>query len=82
MGGGGHREPAPHCVAMELFGVRCLVLGLDELIEVKRAAGRPKDLEAIAEPVAIRESGRQGAARARLSLPANSASPERTDTAM
>jgi len=30
-------------------------LGLDKLIEVKRAAGRPKDLEALAELVAIRE---------------------------
>jgi hypothetical protein len=43
---------------MELFGVRCLVLGLDKLIEVKRAAGGPKDLEALAELVAIREARR------------------------
>ena len=43
---------------MELFGVRCLVLGLDKLIEVKRAAGRPKDLEGLAELVAIREARR------------------------
>lgn len=41
---------------MELFGVHCFVLGLDKLIEVKRAAGRPKDLEALAELVAIREA--------------------------
>jgi hypothetical protein len=31
------------------------VLGLDKLIEVKRAAGRPKDFETIAELEAIRE---------------------------
>jgi hypothetical protein len=55
VGGGGYGELEPHGVAMELFGVRCLVLGLDKLIDVKRAAGRPKDLEALAELVAIRE---------------------------
>jgi hypothetical protein len=55
-GGGGYAALAPHCVTMDLFGVPCLVLGLDKLIEVKRAAGRPKDLEALAELVAIRES--------------------------
>jgi len=43
---------------VEIFGVRCLVLGLDKLIDVKRAAGRPKDLEALAELVATRESRR------------------------
>ena len=58
VGGGGYAELAPHCVAMEIFGVRCLVLGLEKLIEVKRAAGRPKDLEALAELVAIREERR------------------------
>jgi predicted nucleotidyltransferase len=39
----------PHSVAVEVFGIHCPVLGLRKLIEVKRAAGRPKDLEAIAE---------------------------------
>jgi hypothetical protein len=57
-GGGGYRELEPHTVEIELFGVRCLCLGLDKLIEVKRAAGRPKDLEALAELIAIRESRR------------------------
>lgn len=56
VGGGGYPQLEPHGVTMELFGVPCLVLGLDKLIEVKRAAGRPKDLEALAELVAIRES--------------------------
>ena len=58
VGGGGYAQLEPHCVPMNLFGVRCLVLGLDKLIEVKRAAGRPKDLEVLAELVAIRESRR------------------------
>ena len=57
-GGGGYGELEPHTVEIELFGVRCLCLGLDTLIEVKRAAGRPGDLEALAELIAIRESRR------------------------
>jgi len=56
VGGGGYRELEAHTIALDLFGVRCLCLGLDKLIEVKRAAGRPKDLEALAELIAIRES--------------------------
>jgi hypothetical protein len=31
--------------------------GVDRLIEVKRAAGRPKDLEALAELETIRDEG-------------------------
>lgn len=54
VGGGGYAALAPHSVSMELFGVPCLVLGLNKLIEVKRAAGRPKDLEVLAELIAIR----------------------------
>jgi hypothetical protein len=42
-----------------MFGLRCLCLDLDKLIEVKRAAGRPKDFEAIAELEAIREERRK-----------------------
>jgi hypothetical protein len=55
VGGGGYAELGPHSFEIELFGVRCLCLGLDKLIEVKRAAGRPKDLEALAELIVIRE---------------------------
>ncbi len=58
VGGGGYRQLEPHSVEIELFGLRCRCLGLDKLIEVKRAAGRPKDLEAIAELEAIREERR------------------------
>jgi len=43
-------------IEIELFGVRCLCLGLEKLIQVKRAAGRPKDLEVLAELEAIRDS--------------------------
>lgn len=55
-GGGTYQSLEPHTISIDLFGVRCLCLGLDKLIEVKRAAGRPKDLEVIAELVAIREA--------------------------
>ena len=37
------------------YGVECLCLGLERLILVKHAAGRPKDLEVIAELEAILE---------------------------
>ena len=40
-------------IEVEVFGVRCLCLGLPKLVEVKRAAGRPKDLEALAELEAL-----------------------------
>jgi predicted nucleotidyltransferase len=42
-------------MAVELFGMRCRVITLEALIESKIAAGRPKDLEVIAELEAIRE---------------------------
>jgi predicted nucleotidyltransferase len=54
-GGGGYADLLPHSIAIRVFGVDCRCLGLDRLIDVKRAAGRPKDLEAIAELEAIRE---------------------------
>lgn len=40
---------------VELFGTLCRCLALERLIEVKRAAGRPRDLEVIAELEALRE---------------------------
>ena len=58
-GGGGYETLRPHSRELEMFGLRCLCLELDKLIEVKRAAGRPKDLEAIAELEAIREERRK-----------------------
>ncbi|HEX3111041.1 MAG TPA: hypothetical protein VHU41_18210 [Thermoanaerobaculia bacterium] len=39
----------------ELYGVHCRFIDLEALIEAKRAAGRPKDFEAIAELEAIRD---------------------------
>ena len=54
-GGGDYDDLLPHSVTLHLFGVECLCLGLERLIWVKRAAGRPKDFEAIAELEAILE---------------------------
>jgi len=49
IGGGGYEQLMPDTIEIEISGVQCLCLGLERLIEVKRAAGRPKDLEVIAE---------------------------------
>jgi len=40
-------------VVIRAFGIECRRLDLPHLIHIKRAAGRPRDLEAIAELDAI-----------------------------
>jgi predicted nucleotidyltransferase len=45
----------PHTVEVELFGARCKCIDLPTLIAAKVAAGRPKDLEVIAELGALLE---------------------------
>jgi predicted nucleotidyltransferase len=57
-GGGAYPALLAHSRELDMFGVRCRCLDLDRLIEVKRAAGRPKDLEAIAELEVIRDERR------------------------
>jgi predicted nucleotidyltransferase len=59
VGGGTYEDLLPFTVTIHVFGIDCRCLTLDRLIDVKRAAGRPKDLEAIAELEAIREEQRQ-----------------------
>ncbi len=54
-GGGIYPDLLPESIEVEVFGVSCRCLDLDPLIRVKRAAGRPKDLEVIAELEALRE---------------------------
>jgi hypothetical protein len=58
-GGGSFEDLFPHTVEVEVFGVPTRCLGLEKLIAVKRAAGRPKDLEAVAELEAIWEERRK-----------------------
>jgi hypothetical protein len=47
--GGTYEDLVPYSHYLEVFSHQCLCLGLSRLIEVKRAAGRPKDFEVIAE---------------------------------
>jgi predicted nucleotidyltransferase len=54
-GGGNYDDLLGDTVRLQLFGVEFLCLELERLIYVKRAAGRPKDFEAIAELEAILE---------------------------
>ncbi len=54
-GGGTYEELLDHSFAIEVFGVSCRVLDLEALIRAKRAAGRPKDFEAIAELESLRD---------------------------
>lgn len=54
-GGGTYDTLLPTTASIRVFGVECRCVTLDKLIEVKRAAGRPKDFEAIAELEVIRE---------------------------
>jgi len=60
-GGGGYDNLAGSTLSIRVFGIECRCLTLDKLIEVKRAAGRPRDFEAIAELEAIREQRARGA---------------------
>jgi transcriptional regulator with XRE-family HTH domain len=52
----GYSELARTADAYELFGHRVLVASLDDLIRMKRAAGRRKDLLAVEELAALRDT--------------------------
>lgn len=54
-GTNGYDDLARTAVPYELFGHRVLVASVDDLIRMKRAAGRPKDLLAVEELGALRE---------------------------
>lgn len=58
-GGGTYEALRPHCGSVQVFGVDCLCPDLDTLIALKRAAGRPKDLETIAELESLRDAQRE-----------------------
>ena len=55
VGGGRFENLRSHTISVRVFGQDTLVLDLPWLIRVKRAAGRPRDLEAIAELEALAE---------------------------
>ena len=54
-GGGDYTALLPYTSTMVLFGQQVRVIALPKLIELKRAAGRPKDFEALAELEALLE---------------------------
>jgi predicted nucleotidyltransferase len=58
-GGGRYEALLPTAETISIFGVECRCLSLRQLIAVKRAAGRVKDLEALAELEAIAEERRE-----------------------
>jgi predicted nucleotidyltransferase len=53
VGGGGYHDLLPHTFGVEAFGVNFQCVNLPTLIKLKRAAGRPKDLESLAELEAL-----------------------------
>jgi len=57
-GGGTYEDLVSGSVELELFGFRCRCLSLRQLIRAKRAAGRPRDFDTIAELEAIEEESR------------------------
>lgn len=54
-GVGSYDDAVADAVQREIFGYKCLCLSLKALIHAKRAAGRPKDIEALAELEALTE---------------------------
>ncbi|HEY3456390.1 MAG TPA: hypothetical protein VGK64_17565 [Bryobacteraceae bacterium] len=54
-GGGRYEDLLPNTIELRIFETRCLCLSLSQLIRAKRAAGRPKDWESLAELEAIEE---------------------------
>jgi predicted nucleotidyltransferase len=59
-GGGSYDAILPYTIAITVFGTACRCIDLPHLIQVKRAAGRPKDLEIIAELEALLEERDEG----------------------
>lgn len=59
VGGGRYEDLLPHTISVPVFGRETRLLDLPWLIRVKRAAGRPKDLEIIAELEALLEESRR-----------------------
>jgi predicted nucleotidyltransferase len=54
-GGGTYEQLLPYTVEVTAFDITLRVVTLERLIQLKRAAGRPKDLEVIAELQALLE---------------------------
>jgi hypothetical protein len=59
-GGGRYEELLPDADEVEGFGVRFLCVTLSKLIALKRAAGRPRDFDALAELEVLLEEQQRG----------------------
>jgi len=59
-GGGTYADLVHSSVELRLFAGATKCLSLEQLIRAKRAAGRPRDLEALAELEALREEASNG----------------------
>jgi hypothetical protein len=59
VGGGRYEDLVPRSQVIALFGFECRCVTLDTLIQLKRAAGRPRDLEALAELESLRDRSRR-----------------------
>jgi hypothetical protein len=55
LGGGAFDDLVPHTITAAIYGGDTRILDIPWLIRTKRAAGRPRDLEAIAELMALAE---------------------------
>lgn len=58
-GGGAYDDLLPFSEELTVFSVSCRFVTLERLIQLKRAAGRPKDLEVLAELQALLEERRR-----------------------
>ena len=59
-GGGTYEKLLPYAETVTAFNVACQIVSLERLIQLKRASGRPKDLEIIAELQALLDERRKG----------------------
>jgi predicted nucleotidyltransferase len=62
-GGGTYGDLYPTSQQLDLFGFECRCVSLETLIRLKRAAGRPKDLEVLAELESLLDRQRTDAGR-------------------
>ncbi|MCZ7646880.1 MAG: hypothetical protein M5U26_16595 [Planctomycetota bacterium] len=74
-GGGTYEELLPRTVDLKVFGEIFRCLDLRMLIQVKRAAGRPKDFEALAELEAILEEEERMQTEQRIPMPPHDRAP-------
>ena len=63
-GGGPYEHLLPHTIEVEAFGITCRSVTLPKLIALKRASGRPRDFDAIAELEVLLEEQRRGESKA------------------